>query len=168
MYPPNKQFYFIIKIIMKKTLLFVFASVLVFGVFAFAEETSTGAWSTWGATVTATTTPTDAIVCVKAALEKRESAIKWAMDAYYASWGTAFTARTMAFTDALFQPNRQEVKKASDAARKIYKTAMNTAKKAKKGIIQTSWNTFRVEVKACKGDLPNVLKYENGKSDLTD
>jgi cation transport regulator ChaB len=90
------------------------------------------------------------------------------MDTYYASRGTAFTARTMAFTDALFQPTKQDIKTALNAAWKTYKNAMTTAKKAKKGTVQGAWSTFRTDVKACKGDLVKVFKDERGKSDLSD
>lgn len=156
---------------MKKTLLFLSASVLLLGVFAFAEDNNESESTGDVATVTATTTATDntaAIACAKTALEKREAAIKSAMDIYYASRGTAFAARTTAFTDALFLATKKEVKKAIDTGWKTYKKAIQDARKTKKGTVQTTWSTFRTEVKACKGDLVKVLKEENGKSDLND
>ena len=153
---------------MKKTLLSVFASVLLLGVFAFADQDSTWSNHAWTGNAAFTGTSTAAIACVKTALDNREAGVKWAMDTYYATWGTAFTARGIALTDALFLPTRQEIKKATNVARKTYKTAMITAKKAKKGTIQAAWNAYRAEVKLCKGDVAKVLKDQNGKSDLSD
>lgn len=90
------------------------------------------------------------------------------MEAYDASWATAFTARGVAFTDALFLTTKKDIKKATDATWKTFKKAIDTAKKAKKTAIQATRSAFRTEVKACKGDLANVMKDQNGKSDLND
>jgi|GEM_PF-4526667 len=89
------------------------------------------------------------------------------MDAYYATRNTTFAARTIAITDALFQPTKQEIKKAADAAIKTYKTAMDAARNVKKNTVQKARTAYRTAMKACKGDVANVLKNQNGKSDLT-
>ena len=107
MYLTSVIFYFIIKNLYEKTLLSVFASVLLLGVFAFADQDSTWSNHAWTGNAAFTGTSTAAIACVKTALDNREAGVKWAMDTYYATWGTAFTARGIAFTDALFLPTRQ-------------------------------------------------------------
>jgi IS1 family transposase len=155
---------------MKKTLLFTLASCLVLGVCVFAEDTTTGATSTGDITTLTTTSVTadEATTCMTTAIQTRDAAIKTAMDTYYASRTSAFTARTTAFTDALLKATKKEKKAALTDAWKIYKKAIQDARNIKKTQVTSAWKDYRSNLKSCKGDTAKTLMQERGTDDLND
>lgn len=75
------------------------------------------------------------------------------MVAYNAAWTNAFDARTNAFVAALSLATQKDIQKALDAARKTSEKAMKAAQKVKKNNVQTVWNTYRTQLKACNTNL---------------
>lgn len=156
---------------MKKALLFVGAAFLVLGLFAFANDNNeTGDHQQisdhTGASFTGLSS--DAITCTTTAIVKRDTAIKWWMDVYHTAWTATMDARTAAFTAALSLTNKKAMKKAIDAAWKTSEKAMKAAQKVKKAGVQTIWNTYRKDLKACNADIAKGLMQERGGNDLDD
>lgn len=165
---------------MKKLLSLVFISLFLVGLFAFAKDgnenednNQTGDRQESEHTgkenkKVFTGLSADAIACVTTAVVARDTAIKWWMAAYDATWLTTFDARTAAFTAALSLTDRKEMKKAMESAWKTSEKAMKSAQKVKKGVVQTAWGAYRTALKACSAPIAKDLMLERGGNDLDD
>ncbi len=87
--------------------------------------------------------------CVKRAVEKRDSAIGSAFDAFHSSAASALKARRDALSIAWGGPtvSKDAVKTAWDA----YKAAAKRAREAMKKAQKDAWAAHKTDLKACRG-----------------
>lgn len=95
------------------------------------------------------------IACVQGAIDKRDTAIIAAWDAYTASAKAAVEARKTALKSAWTITNAAERKTSIKKAWTDYKNAIGNARKTFNQTRKMSWQQFRTDRKACKGVNPS-------------
>ena len=90
------------------------------------------------------------------------------MNVYHATWTATFNARTAAFIASLSITTKKEMQKAWNLAWKNNEKAMSMAQKAKKNSVQSAWNMYRTDLKACGTPMAKQLMQERGGNDLND
>lgn len=110
--------------------------------------------STSTASSTATTTANTKNICIAAAVNKRDSAMIVAHDAFAASVKAALTARKDGLVAAWTNGNKD----ARNAAWTKFKTDMKNAHEKMRSDRKAAWATFYTESKAC-----GTVKQDNGK-----
>lgn len=128
------------------------AAMLTTGI-ASAQNGTTTATST-ATTTTSTSTPNTKGICVATAVNKRDSAMIVAHDAFAASVKAALTARK----DSLVTAWTSGTKETRKAAWNKFKTDMKTAHEKMRSDRKAAWSTFYTESKAC-----GTVKQDNGK-----
>lgn len=102
-------------------------------------------------TPTPSPSPSPALSCVKAAVDKRETAIQSAMDTFHNSVKTALQNRKTALLAAWNITNTQQRKAAILKAWQTFRTEYKNAKKAFNDARKAAWTQFGADRKACKG-----------------
>lgn len=130
-----------------------------------AAMLATGVASAQTGTSTATTTATNTKgICVAAAVNKRDTAMIVAHDAFSASVKAALVARK----DGLVAGWTSGTKETRQAAWTKFKADMKTANEKMRTDRKTSWSTFTTEAKACgateRGN-SSFGKNKHGKED---
>ncbi|MFA6322062.1 MAG: hypothetical protein WCX71_01135 [Candidatus Buchananbacteria bacterium] len=100
----------------------------------------------------ATTTPpttSTAASCMKAAAEKRDSALMTGWDSYTAKIKDGLQARLTSITAAWDKSTTKERKTAIKSAWSVFNKAQWQAKKDWQKIKNTSWSQYRTEIKKC-------------------
>lgn len=95
-------------------------------------------------------TPAEVVTCIKAAIEKRDTAIKTSWDKYAASVSQAYANRKTALLAAWDMTPAQERRKALKAAWRAFKNARREARKLFNRERHDTWKTFGLERRACK------------------
>lgn len=122
------------------------------------------ATSTSTATTTATSTPNTKGICVAAAVNKRDSAMIVAHDAFSASIRAALTSRK----DSLVTAWTSGTKETRKSAWTKFKTDMKSAHEKMRTDRKNSWNTFNTEAKACGANDKNNGWFNRNKHNKKD
>ena len=126
---------------------------------AMAENDNRG--RSWNSTSTPPTA--EMIICIKNAIDKRDTAIIAGVDAFSTAVKNALSARKDALKAAWDKPDKKERQAALKAAWKAYKEAIKNARKDLKTARQNAWKTFNAERKSC-----NVRESEPGGGEGAD
>lgn len=121
---------------------------LILGAVAIATEIKTTNLIPAGQQLSGTT-----VVCIKAALEKRETAILSTFTTYQGRSLTALTTRKTSLLAAWDKTTKSEIKTAVSSAWKIYKTSMSALKSILHTDRETIRSTYKAEIKSCKSTL---------------
>lgn len=97
-------------------------------------------------------TPSIDAACMKTAIDKRETAVINAIDAFNASLKSAHTARKSALMSAWDKTERKERRKAQLEARKAFKDSAKSARETLRDARKSAWETFGTDAKACGGN----------------
>lgn len=89
------------------------------------------------------------VACVKAAVEKRETAIEAASDAYNTSVKAARLARKTAELAAWDLTDRKARKAAMTAAARGFREAVKTARNTLRTARQGAWKEYKKDLQAC-------------------
>lgn len=120
------------------------AAAIVLPVFAETRHNATG---------TQTQAPTNQVnvACVQAAIEKRDTAIIAAVDAYATAVKSALSTRKDAEKAAWNLTDRNARRTALKAAQTTYRNSVRVARKAFRDARNSAWKQFRTDRKACGG-----------------
>lgn len=105
-----------------------------------------------GGMETVRTTPNVDAACMKTAIDKRETAVINAMDAYNVSIKSAYQARKSALLSAWDKTERKERRQAQQEARKAFKESAKAARETLRDARKSAWETFGTDAKACGGN----------------
>lgn len=89
------------------------------------------------------------VTCIQNAVEKRDSAIIVAHNAFNTSITNALTVRKDALKTAWAKPTRQERTSARKAVYETFKNSQKSAHNTLRSVRKSSWNTFDADMKAC-------------------
>lgn len=129
---------------MKKALLSLVAVGLFAPFFAFANNEN------HGTSTKATSTPSSiTIICAQNAIEKRDSSIITAHNAYNTSITNALTVRKDALKLAWAKPTNKERREAQKAAYKVFNASVKSAHEGLRAARKSAWSTFNTDMNNC-------------------
>lgn len=128
---------------MKKAFVSLMAVGLLTPFFAFANESHS-------TSTNATSTPSSInVICVQNAIEKRDTTIITAHNAYNTSITNALTARKDALKLAWAKPTTKERREAQRAAYKAFNVSVRAAHENLRSARKAAWSTFNTDMKNC-------------------
>ncbi len=94
------------------------------------------------------------LVCIRWAVNTKETALISAATTYQSGYLTALTAKKTAVLAAWNKTTKKEIKSALTAASKTYKTTLTTLKKTLKSSQKSAQTAYKTAIKTCKS--PNL------------
>lgn len=105
------------------------------------------------------------VVCIQAAIDKRDTAVTSAYDTLHTSIVAALNTRKEALKNAWTKTDRIERRTALKNAWAIYHTSRRSAQQAWRASRRSAWQTFRTEAKSCGPTI--IFDASNEASDIT-
>lgn len=112
---------------------------------------------------TVATEQTSNASCVKTAVQKRESAVAVAVDAFSAAFKSALLNRANAVSAALDITNKKSRKNAMKNTTQTFRKEKKAARKTFDASRKSSWEVFRADMKNC-GEAP-IDEHGNERED---
>ncbi len=131
---------------MKKILL---TALLLAPVMSFAQTGTTTATSTTVVTGTTTAATTTQVMCVSAALEKRENALIGGHDVFAGAVKAALQKRLAGLKDAWSQTDKKVKQEKQRTTWKTFRTDTQAAHTAMKTVRQSAWKAYDTDMRAC-------------------
>lgn len=112
-------------------------------------------------TVPSTTSTSTQVICIQAALEKRENALIAGHDVFNTAVKTALTNRLTSLKDAWAQTDKSTRQTKRLAAYKAFRNENQTAHNGMRTVRVSAWKGFETDMKACgvkgHGEVPNTV-----------